>query len=171
MRSATTVQSITASAMIAACYVVMTYVSSLFGMSSGTIQVRLSEALCILPYFTFSAIPGLTIGCFLANMLTGGVVLDLIFGTVATFLGATGAYLLRDYKYLVPVPTIIINSVIIPSVLIYGYGADAPYSYLVVTVGIGELISCGIIGTIFLQALLKVSFFRKLRSMSLKGDL
>ena len=72
-------------AVIAALYVVLTYVFSAF--ASGVIQVRVSEALTILPAFTPAAIPGLVIGCLLSNTLTGCVLLDIIFGSVATLIG------------------------------------------------------------------------------------
>lgn len=91
-------------AMIAALYVVITYAVNAFNLASGAIQVRVSEALTILPFFTPAAIPGLTIGCFIANFSTGAVILDVIFGTIATFLGALGTYALRKYKWLAPLP-------------------------------------------------------------------
>ena len=62
---------LTQAAMIAALYVVLTYIANLFGLASGVIQIRLSEMLCILPVFTPAAIPGLFIGCLLSNILTG----------------------------------------------------------------------------------------------------
>lgn len=82
-------------AMIAALYVVLTYITNLLGLASGTIQVRFSEALCILPVFTPAAIPGLFIGCLISNLITGGIIWDIIFGSIATLLGALGTYFLR----------------------------------------------------------------------------
>lgn len=81
--------------MIAALYVVLTYITNLLGLASGTIQVRFSEALCILPVFTPAAIPGLFIGCLISNLITGGIIWDIIFGSIATLLGALGTYFLR----------------------------------------------------------------------------
>lgn len=104
-------------AMIAALYVVMTYAINAFNLASGAIQVRVSEALTILPFFTPAAIPGLVIGCFIANLSTGAVILDVIFGTLATLLGALGTYALRKYKWLAPLPPIISNTIIVPWVL------------------------------------------------------
>ena len=72
---------------IAAIYVVLTMAINVFNLASGAIQVRISEALCILPYFTSAAIPGLSIGCLLANLLTGAPIWDVIFGTLATLIG------------------------------------------------------------------------------------
>ena len=62
---------ITRSALIAALYVALTYISNLLGLASGVIQVRFSEALTVLPAFTFASVPGLCIGCFVANLITG----------------------------------------------------------------------------------------------------
>ena len=108
-------------AVIAALYVVLTYVFSAF--ASGVIQVRVSEALTILPAFTPAAIPGLVIGCLLSNTLTGCVLLDIIFGSVATLIGALGSYALRRHTWLVPIPPIVSNMIIVPFVLRFAYGA------------------------------------------------
>ena len=93
-------------ALIAALYVVLTFVSNAFGMASGAVQVRISEALTILPFFTPAAIPGVTIGCLLSNLFTGCAPLDILFGTCATLLGALGSYSLRRCRWLVPLPPI-----------------------------------------------------------------
>lgn len=140
-------------AMIAALYVVLTIFISSFGLASGDVQVRISEALTILPYFTPAAIPGLTIGCFLSNLFTGCVPLDIIFGTLATLLGALGSYALRRCKWLVPLPPVIANTIIVPYVLRFAYGMDAAIPYLMISVGTGEIISCYILGLLLLFAL------------------
>ncbi len=142
-------------AMIAAFYVVLTYVSNLAGLASGVIQVRLSEALTILPFFTPAAIPGLAIGCFLSNVLTGCALFDVIFGSIATLIGAIGTYFLRKYKWLAPVTPILANILIIPYVLQVAYGIEDSYWFLMLTIGIGELISAGILGMILLFSLEK----------------
>lgn len=144
---------ITQAAVIAAIYVVLTFVSNTFGLASGAIQFRLSEALTILPFFTPAAIPGLTIGCFLSNLLTGGALYDVIFGTVATLIGALGSYALRKYKWAVPLPPIIANILIVPWVLRLVYEIPDAIGYLMVTVGIGEVAMCGILGTALMLAL------------------
>lgn len=150
-------------AMIAAIYVVLTLFVSAFSLASGAIQVRLSEALTILPYFTSAAIPGLSIGCLLANLMTGAPIYDVVFGSLATLLGAIGTYLLRKYKFLCTLPPVISNMVIIPLVLRYGYqltmeygGYDVSIPFYMLTVGIGEVICCCIMGTMLLNALAKV---------------
>ena len=146
---------ITQAAVIAALYVVLTFLSEAFGLASGVIQFRLSEALTILPFFTPAAIPGLAIGCFLSNLLTGCAVYDIIFGTVATLIGAIGTYLFRKYKWIAPLPPIFSNTIIVPWVLRLVYGLEDAIFYLCITVGIGEIVTCGICGMILLFALNK----------------
>ena len=98
------VKFITQSAAIAALYIVLTVFISAFGLASGVIQIRISEALCILPYFSLSAVPGLFIGCLVSNLITGCALWDVVFGSVATLLGAIFTYLLRNKsKYFAPI--------------------------------------------------------------------
>ena len=146
-------RALTQGAVIAALYVALTYVASFFGLSSGVIQVRLSEALCVLPLFLPAAVPGLYIGCLLANILTGCVALDILMGPIATLIGAVGTYLLRRHPRLALLPTILANAVIVPVVLRYGYGMGDAMWYMVGTVGAGEIISVGILGTLLYEAL------------------
>lgn len=143
-------------AVIAAMYVVLTFISNTVGLSSGAIQVRISEALCILPVFMpAAAIPGLTIGCFLANLFMGNPALDIILGSAATLIGALGTYALRKYKYISLLPPILSNMIIVPVVLRVAYHLPDAYLYLVATVGIGEVISVGILGFILRATLEK----------------
>ena len=141
-------------AMIAALYIVLTFIANLLGIASGAVQIRFSEALTILPYFTVSAVPGLTVGCLLANILTGCALPDIIFGTLATLLGAVFTRLLRKYKWLAPVPPILANALIIPPVRYFAYGVK-PIWFSLVTVTAGEIISCGVLGMLLLFALQK----------------
>lgn len=148
-------------AVIAALYVVLTYLAAAFNLSSGVIQVRFSEALTILPVFTPAAIPGLFVGCILANALTGAVVIDVICGSIATLIGAVGAWLIGKYvmnrlKYayfLALLPTIIANAAIVPFVLRYAYGMQDAMWYMVLTVGLGEIISAGMFGVVLYLAI------------------
>ena len=142
-------------AVIAALYVVLTYVFSAF--ASGVIQVRVSEALTILPAFTPAAIPGLVIGCLLSNTLTGCVLLDIIFGSVATLIGALGSYALRRHTWLVPIPPIVSNMIIVPFVLRYAYGATDAFPFMIATVAAGEIISCYLLGMLLYGALKKMN--------------
>lgn len=145
----------TQAAMIAALYVALTMLANALGLANHAIQVRFSEALTILPYFTPAAIPGLTIGCVISNLLTGCMPLDVVFGSCATLLGAVGTYLLRKYKWAAPLPPIIANTIIVPFILAYVYRAEGTIPYFMLTVGIGEVISCGILGMILLGVLEK----------------
>lgn len=148
------VKFLTQAAMIAAIYVVLTLIFQPF--SFGEIQVRISEALTILPVFTPAAIPGLFVGCFISNMLGGSVLPDIIFGSLATLLGAVFTWLLRNKsRYLAPLPPIISNTLIIPFVLRYAYGINLPIYFMMATVGIGEIISCGVLGLILYASLYK----------------
>lgn len=139
---------------IAALYVVLTFVANAFGLANYTVQVRFSEALTILPFFTPAAIPGLTLGCLLANILTGCALPDIIFGTLATLIGAVLTYRLRENKWLAPIPPIAANTVIVPFILYYAYGIK-PLWLSFLTVGAGEIISCGILGMLLLNVLNK----------------
>ncbi len=152
---------ITRAGLIAAAYVVLTFIAQMVGLASGAIQFRISEALTILPMVTTAAIPGLAVGCFLANILTGCAMWDVVFGTVATLLGACGTYLLRktENPYLGCIPPIVANMVIVPVVLMKVYGVPDAYWYLAVTVGIGEVVCCGILGVILYKVIRKRNLF------------
>ena len=140
---------LTRGSLIAALYVGLTYVSTVFGLSSGAIQFRISEALCILPIFMPEAIPGLFIGCILSNIVSGCVLWDIVFGSIATLIGAVGAYMLRNLpvrlKWVATLPNLISNMVIVPFVLMYAYGVEGGFFALSLSVGIGEAV-CGVIG-------------------------
>lgn len=154
-KSKKTLQFLTLAAVIAALYVAFTYLAALLGLASGAVQVRLSEALVALVIFTPAAIPGMTLGCLLANLLTGCLPPDVLFGTLATLLGALGGYALRRIPWLAPLPTVVANMVIVPLVLIYAYGLGDAYWFLLLTVGAGELISAQGLGTLLYLALRK----------------
>ena len=154
---------IVTAAMIAALYVALSFIVQLLGLASGAIQVRISEALTILPFFTAAAIPGVTIGCFLFNLLSGAAVLDVIFGPIATLIGAVLSYFIgkkaqqnKTLRFLIPVPPILANAFIVPWVLRTAYGLEDAYWYLFAPVGIGEVISCGVLGMLLLYALLPI---------------
>ena len=132
----------TQAAMIAAIYVVLTYVFAPF--SFGEVQIRIAEALTILPVFTPAAIPGLFVGCIVGNIL----------GSIATLIGAFFTYQLRNKnRFLAPLPPIIANTVIVPFVLRYGYGVALPIPFMMLTVGVGEVVGCGVLGLVLYTAL------------------
>ena len=138
---------ITHAAIIAALYVLLTLIANALGLANFAIQVRFSEALTILPLFTPAAIPGLYVGCLLSNILTGCIAWDILFGPVATLLGALGTYMLRKkHPILGTLPPIAANTLIVPFVLAYAYKFEGSIPYFMATVGIGEIISCGILG-------------------------
>lgn len=152
---------VTQAAIIVVLYVLLTQLSNIFGLASSLIQVRFSEALCIMSLFTPAAIPGLTIGCLLSNLLTGCPLPDIIFGSLATFLGALGTRAFfrltkRKTGWLFPalLPPILSNTLIIPFVLKYAYGLG-PLWLSFITLFAGEFISCGILGSILFFALRK----------------
>ena len=150
------VKFITQAAVIAALYTVLTLFISAFNLASGAIQIRISEALCILPIFTPAAIPGLFIGCLISNTVTGCLLPDIIFGSLATLVGAVGAYLLRKTKFVFTLPPVLANAIVVPFVLKYAYGLGDAWWFLAVTVGIGEVVSICILGMILKAALWKV---------------
>lgn len=151
-----TVRRLAEGGIIAALYVVFTYVSYTMNLSGQlAVQLRLSEALTVLPFFTVAAVPGLTIGCLLANLLTGSAIWDVIFGTLATLIGAIGTYLLRKYRYAASIPPILANTIIIPFVLKLAYQLPDAGWLLALSVFLGELICCGVLGTILQTVLIK----------------
>ena len=161
-------QKIAFGGVIAALYVALTMLAAAFGLASGAIQVRLSEALTILPVLTPAAIPGLTVGCLLANLITGCAPWDVVLGSLATLIGAAGTYLLRKHPWIAWIPPVISNMLIVPPVLMRVYGvADVTVFgttftgnsllwMLMVTVGIGEVISCGVLGLILYHSVKRV---------------
>ena len=180
---------LTQAAVIAALYVVLTELSNLFGLASSMIQVRFSEALTVLPFFTPAAVPGLFLGCIISNLLVNANIFDIIFGSLATLLGALGTMgfgklLCIGRKTpkenngttpkesnssegnpkkkkekpillsLLTLPPILSNTLIIPFVLKYAYGLE-PLWLSFITVGLGEIISCGVFGIVLLFTLRK----------------
>ena len=151
-------------AIIAALYVALTVISP---NPIGVFQVRFSEALTILPVFMPAAVPGLFIGCVLANLISGAVIWDIVFGSLATLLGALGAYALRKFtlrrvRFLLPLSTILANAAIVPFVLQYAYHVPDAWWFLCLTVTVGEVIAAGVGGVLmsFLLEKYKSVLFR-----------
>ena len=148
-----TTRLIAQAAVIAAIYVVLTIVFAPIAFEE--IQVRIAEALTILPIYTASAVPGLAVGCLLGNIIGGAPLPDVVFGSLATLIGAAGTRLLRNSKPAIAViPPIVANMVIIPFVLRYAYEIPLPIPLMMATVGLGEVISCGMLGLLLHKALL-----------------
>ena len=144
---------LTQSGVIAALYVVLTLLSKALGLDSGQIQLRFSEALCVLPVFLPAAVPGLTVGCLLANLLCGNIIWDVVFGTLATFFGAVGTRALRSRPMASLLPPILANTVIVPFVLVHAYGIPGTIPFFMLTVGLGEVLSCGVLGRLLWSVL------------------
>ena len=148
---------ITQAAAIAALYVVLTLLANALGLANYAIQVRFSEALTILPFFTPAAIPGLLVGCLISNFICGNIIWDVIFGSLATLLGAVGTYLIRKAlpDWCACIPPIVANTLIVPFILAYAYKFEGGVPFFMLTVGAGEVISCGILGILLLKVLKK----------------
>ena len=144
---------ITEASAIAALYTVITIAIGPLG--SAAIQCRIPEAMCMLAIFTPAAIPGMTIGCLISNIATGCLWQDVLFGTLATLIGVVGARLLRRIWWLTPLPTVVSNTLIVPFVLAYAYHAEEGIPFLMLTVGIGEVISAYVLGIALYFALRK----------------
>jgi len=152
-------QTVAMGGIIAALYVVLTLIANAFGLANYAIQVRFSEALTILPYFTQVAVPGLFVGCIISNILTGAMPLDVVFGSIATLLGALGTRALAvkfpEKKWLAPIPPIVSNTIIVPLILAFVYQFEGSIPYFMLTVGIGEIISCEVLGMLLFKTIEK----------------
>ena len=156
MKKTGKIQFLAKAALIAAIYVVLTYITAVFGLANGAVQCRLSEALTVLAMFTPAAIPGLFIGCALSNFLTGCIVPDIVFGSIASLIGAFGAFMMRKkHPAAATSVNVLSNMIIVPFVLKYAYGLESGLMYFAVTVGLGEVISCTVLGTFLYKALEK----------------
>ncbi len=143
--------------MIASLYVVLTYVSMLLGIDKGVIQCRLSEALCVLPIFFEPSVSGLFVGCLISNLLTGCALWDIVFGSLATLIAAILTSKLKRLPYLAPIPSIVMNTIVIPPVLAFVYHVNEALPFIFLTVFLGELISCGLFGTILIYTLKRLN--------------
>ncbi len=149
--------------LIAALYVVLTLLANAMGLANYAIQLRFSEALCILPVFTPAAVPGLFIGCLIANLITQLPWQDVVFGSLATLLGALGAYLIgkvwgkrvRLCAWTAGIPTVIANVLIVPPLLKFVYMIPGSVWYFYLTVGAGEVLSAWLLGALLFLALHK----------------
>ncbi|MGB4661930.1 MAG: QueT transporter family protein [Mobilitalea sp.] len=140
-------------AIIAAVYATLTII--LMPFSYGVMQVRVSEALTILPFFTPAAIPGLFVGCIISNMVGPYGLMDMVLGSGATLIAAVGSYYLRSKPLLVPLPPVIANGIIIGGMLYYAYAVPIPLIACILWVAAGELIACYGIGYPLLKILKK----------------
>ena len=138
---------------IAAVYAGLTIL--LQAISFSAVQVRVSEALTLLPVLFPAAIPGLTVGCFLANILSPVGWMDMVFGTLATLIAAVLTRILRKNLYLAALMPVLSNAVIIGIMLHVAFGEPLWMSML--TVGAGEALACFVLGIPLIKALEKVA--------------
>lgn len=134
-------------ALIGAMYAFITYAA--LPLSSDLIQLRVSEALCILPYFTFSAVPGLFIGCVIGNILCASAIWDVVFGSLATLAAAYLTYLMGRRKinrFLAPLPAVVLNALVIGALFSYVYQIGAPFAVCAAYVGAGQALACYALG-------------------------
>jgi len=157
MKKHTAINEIARGAIIAAIYALLTIF--LAPISSGLIQCRVAEALCVLPYYTFSAVPGLFIGCLIANLITGAPIWDIVFGSLATLLAAYTTYAMRRRvtKFLAPLPAVLYNAVIVGALLVYVYAVPVTYPVAALYVAAGQAVACFGLGVPLLLALRRVS--------------
>lgn len=150
------VKSIVTGGCIAAIYVVLSMLCAALGLASGVIQVRISEALCILPIMTGAAVPGLFVGCLVANALSGCALWDIVFGSLATLVGAVGTRLIGSKHPIISlIPPILANVIVVPLILTKVYAVPDAYWVIVLTVGLGEVLSCGVCGFVLYKMLHK----------------
>ncbi len=137
-------------ALVAALYAALTLACGMLGLANMPIQLRLSEALCVLPLFMPEAVWGLAVGCLISNLAVGGLWQDIVFGTLATLLGAIGTRLFCRQRgkgrLLGVIPPILANVLIIPLVLKNAYGIGEGWLVLAFLIFLGELLSVGICG-------------------------
>lgn len=152
-----TVRFWTQAGIIAALYTVLSI--GLAPISFGPVQLRVAEALCVLVFFGFSAVPGLFVGCLLTNAIGVAMAMtttvDIIFGSATTLLAAILGYLLRKHRFLIPLPAVLLNAVIIGWEISTFFVPDLPVGMSMLWVGIGQVLSCYCIGIPLLLLLQK----------------
>lgn len=178
------VKTICQAAMIAAVYVVISLM--FLPISFGPIQCRISEMLTVLPAFIPAAVPGVAIGCLITNILGGAIIPDIIFGTLATLIGAVFTRLLTSrlilehhngsavsdgaihpglmFRLMAVLPPVISNTVIVPLVLKYAYMYDDALLFMAFTVAVGEILSAGILGNLLISVLCRGRIYSAVNS-------
>ena len=142
---------------IAALYVVLTYLAGLMNLAYGPVQFRFSEALTVLPFLFPEAIPGLFVGCIVSNLISPYGVLDLVVGSLATLLAAVWTNRCGK-RWFAPMPPVVANAVLVGAMIAWyeaGFGAGfvPAFAYNALTVGLGELIVCYVLGLPLLAVL------------------
>lgn len=159
-----TTKDLTLAAMVAALYAVMSYFGNIFGLTFGTVQFRFAEALCVLPFLFPATVPGLFVGCLITNLLSPYGPLDIVVGSLATLIAAVWTSRLSN-KWLAPLPPVICNTVLVGFTIAFaevGFSGALPAAWVYngLTVGIGELGACYVLGSILLRVLPNISYFK-----------
>ena len=155
---------LTLAAMVAALYAVMSYFGNIFGMTFGPIQFRFAEALCVLPVLFPSTVPGLFVGCLIANLLSPYGPIDIVVGSLATLIAAIWTSRMKN-RWLAPLPPVICNTVLVGFTISFaqtGFSDALPAAWLYngFTVGLGELGACYVLGLCLLAVLPRIPYFR-----------
>ena len=154
------VRQISAAALIAALYVALSMLSSVFGLTYAPIQCRLSEAMTVLPFLLPEAVPGLFVGCLITNLMSTAGPLDILVGSASTLLAALWTAKMPG-KWLAPLPPVLCNAALVGAMLAWyevGFGPQFPalYAWNAFTVGLGETVACYVPGLLLLKALSRV---------------
>lgn len=160
-----TVRELTLAAVVAAVYFVLCYFGNIFQLTFGPVQVRLGEALTVLPFLFPATAPGVAMGCLLTNVLSPYGPIDMVVGTLAT---AVAAWLTMKMPrwYLAALPPIVMNALLLPPMWAWAEAGAvngafwASYWFNLWTFVAGEAVACYVLGTVLLKALPKVKFFR-----------
>ncbi len=142
-------------AVIAATYTALTILLAPISFGHAIFQFRVSEALTVLPAITSASIPGLFIGCLVSNLIGGFGPIDIIFGSFATLIAAIFSRLLRNTPWLVPLPPVMINAIIVGGYLKYLYLQEIPLAASMGWVAIGQFLACYFVGYPLLTILRK----------------
>lgn len=158
----------------AAFYVILTIFSAFFNIAYGSIQFRLSEALCILPAFFPSAVAGLTAGCIISNFFSPMMVLDVVFGSLATLAAALLGRALRHIRWkgipwLLPLPAVLINAIAVGLEITLFLDTSAGFWLTAAQVGIGQLVCCYGLGLPLFMALEKLGLDKLVQKYSRWG--
>ena len=157
---------LTLAAMVAALYAVLSYFGSVFGLTYGPIQCRFAEALCVLPFLFPSTVPGLFVGCLITNLMSTVGPLDIVLGSLATLLAALWTAKMPN-RWLAPLPPVLCNGVIVGGMITWyevGFGPHfwKLFAFNGVTVALGELLACYVLGSLLLWALPQVKSLRNM---------
>ena len=144
-------------AIIAALYVILTYLAGIWNLAYGPVQFRFSEALTVLPFLMPEAIPGLFVGCIVSNILSPYGLLDLIVGSLATLIAAVATARCRS-RCLAPLPPVLSNAILVGAMIAwyeagFGPGFAAAFAYNAFTVGLGEAVVCYVLGLPLIKVL------------------